>query len=198
MNSSRSVCVILGSNVGQGDQYINAAKQLGKELAKRSIALIYGGGKLGLMGALADAVLRNGGKAIGVITSNLLHLEGHLGLTKLHVVETMQERKLLMAQLSDGCIALPGGLGTLEEFFEFWNASKLGLYDKHIGLLNINNYYDKLFDFLSFCIVQDFIKKDQLNLLTVKNYPGDLLDVMFSESKQQEVNNDGQQARLFM
>src|SRR5580692_9828169 len=124
MKSSKSVCVILGSSMGQGEQYINAVKQLGKELALRNITLIYGGGRLGLMGALADAVLCNGGKVIGVITSNLLRLEGHSGLTKLHVVDTMQERKLLMAQLSDGCIMLPGGLGTLEEFFEFWNASK--------------------------------------------------------------------------
>lgn len=190
MNSSQSVCVILGSCVGQSEQYVNTAEELGKELAKRNIKLIYGGGRFGLMGALADAVLRDGGQVIGVITNNLLQSEGHLGLTELHVVETMQERKLLLAKLSNGCIALPGGLGTLEEFFEFWSAAQLGIYNKHIGLLNINNYYDKLFDFLSGCVAQDFVKKDQLNLISVNTHPAVLLDVMFPRENKQEINSN--------
>jgi uncharacterized protein (TIGR00730 family) len=180
MNNGKSVCVFLGSNLGRGEKYVNAVKKLGKTLAEFKVTLVYGGGKLGLMGKLADEVMRNGGEVIGVITANLLKKEGHFGLTRLHVVDTIQERKLLMIKLADGCIILPGGLGTLEEMFEFWNAVKLRILDKPIVLLDVDNYYSKLYEFMCHSKEQGFVKNEDLLLLKFKNSPKDIIDEMFS------------------
>lgn len=180
MSTTRSVCVILGSNSGKNPAYLESAKQLGVEIAKRKIKLVYGGSRLGLMGVLADTVLQYGGEVIGVITKSLHEIEGHPGLTKMHIVESMQERKLMMAHLSDGCIALPGGLGTLEEIFEFWNSIKLGIYQHPLALLNVDNYFNKLIDFVQQAVEQEFLKKEHVSQLVINNDPKKLLNTMFN------------------
>lgn len=191
---NRAICVLLGANSGKGNEYEEAARQLGKEIAFNKCKLVYGGSGIGLMGVLANEVLAGGGEVIGIITKQLYDLESaHIDLTKLHVVETMQERKLLMSQLSDACVALPGGLGTLEEIFEFWNAVKLDIYKKPFCLLNINNYYDKLLEFMDYVVGQEFIKDYQLQLIKVADNPKDLIDFIFEE----KIENKSKFLRLF-
>lgn len=130
------LCVFCGSSSGASPEYIEAARQSGKALVTRGLELVYGGGSIGIMGALADAVLEQGGKVIGIIPRPLWDREvGHRGLTELRLVNTMHERKALMAELADGYIALPGGIGTLEEFFEVWTWAQLGIHSKPCGLL---------------------------------------------------------------
>lgn len=131
-----------------------------------NISLVYGGGKVGLMGVIADEVIRLGGEATGVIPKALMDKEvGHGGLTRLHIVKDMHERKAMMADLSDGFIAMPGGIGTLEELFEVFTWSQLGLHDKPIGLLNVNGFYDQLISFLQHVVAERFLKEDQASLL---------------------------------
>jgi len=138
-------CVFCGSTRGDDASFVTATRELGRELALREIELVYGGGSIGLMGELADAVLANGGRAIGIIPQALNEREiGHSGLTKLLIVETMHERKAMMARLSDGFIALPGGYGTLEEFCEMVTWVQLALHDKPCLLLNVDGYFDPL------------------------------------------------------
>lgn len=178
MNKFNTVSVFLGANLGDNPIYLQKTKQLAAEIAKRQLTLVYGGGRLGLMGVLADTVLEQGGKVIGVMASALYEKEAHLGLPVLHVANSMQERKAMMADLSDGCIALPGALGTFEEIFEYWSAIKMGIYNKTCGLFNIHHYYDKLMDFLQHVVDEGFLTKEHLALIKLSDNPSDLLDLM--------------------
>ena len=172
----KSLCVYCGSSFGTDPAYEKAARDMGAALAERRITLVYGGGNVGLMGAIADEVLRHGGEVTGVIPQALLDKEvGHLGLTKLHVVANMHERKALMAELSDGFIAMPGGIGTLEELFEVFTWAQLRFHDKPIGILNAAGYYDALLAFVGHMVTQGFVKADQARLLMAEAEPNALL-----------------------
>jgi uncharacterized protein (TIGR00730 family) len=155
----KRICVFCGSNAGTRPQYRKCAEELGADFARRNIGLVYGGGNVGLMGAIADAVLESGGEAIGVIPEHLMTREiGHKQLTKLHIVHSMHERKALMADLSDAFIALPGGFGTFEEFFEVLTWSQLGLHLKPCGIVNVLNYYSPLLAMLDHAVEERFLK----------------------------------------
>ncbi|MDP9415475.1 MAG: TIGR00730 family Rossman fold protein [Pseudomonadota bacterium] len=145
----RRLAVYCGSNMGTDPAFADTARRLGEEMAKRSIELVYGGGRLGLMGVVADAVLGAGGKAHGVIPQALIDLEvAHSGLTELHVVATMHERKARMTELTDAFVALPGGIGTFDELFEAWTWNALGYHAKPFGLLNVGGFWDGMLGFL--------------------------------------------------
>jgi hypothetical protein len=162
------LCVFCGSSTGADPKYRDAARELGRALADDGIAVVFGGGKVGLMGLLADAALERGGEVIGVIPRALATKElAHDGVTKLHVVESMHERKALMADLSDGFIAMPGGLGTLEELFEVLTWAQLGIHSKPCGLLNVGGYYDLLVAFLDFTVTQQLLKPEHRNIIVV-------------------------------
>ncbi|HET7544793.1 MAG TPA: TIGR00730 family Rossman fold protein [Polyangiaceae bacterium] len=170
------LCVFCGSNFGARAVYRAETERFGALLAEREIELVYGGAHVGLMGALADAVLQRGGRAIGVIPQALLEREiAHPGLTELHVVGSMHERKALMASLSDGFLALPGGIGTLEELFEVWTWSQLGLHDKPCALLDIDGFYGGLSTFLDHVVVQGFLSPHKRAALIVEAEPNTLL-----------------------
>lgn len=154
-----------------------AARDLGITLAKREITLVYGGASVGLMGQVAKACLEEGGEVIGVITRKLVEMEvAYTQLAQLHVVETMHERKAKMADLADGFIALPGGLGTIEEFFEVLTWSQLGMHKKPCGLLNTNQYYDRLLDFLDLAVEQRFIEDTHRGMILMDEDPAGLLE----------------------
>jgi uncharacterized protein (TIGR00730 family) len=173
----KSVCVYCGSSPGNSPHYADAARDLAKTLVERGIGLVYGGGNVGLMGVLADETMRLGGQVTGVIPSALLEKEvGHRGLTQLHVVNNMHERKAMMAELSEGFIAMPGGIGTLEELFEVLTWSQLGYHDKPIGILNAGGYYDGLLAFMQHMVTQGFLKMPQAALLMVETNAAALLD----------------------
>ena len=166
MKKITSLCVYCGSATGGSELYADAARALGRELVRRDIMLVYGGGKVGLMGTIADEVMAHGGRATGVIPQALMQREvGHHGLTKLHVVKDMHERKALMAELADGFIAMPGGFGTLEELFEVTTWAQLGLHEKPIGLLNVNGFYDGLTAFASHLVAEGFVRPGHAGLL---------------------------------
>lgn len=173
------LCVFCGSSPGAKPDYLDAASQLGQSMVERGIDLVYGGASIGLMGAIADSVIENGGKAIGVIPKHLEQLEiSHQGLTELLVVKDMHERKAAMASLSDGFVALPGGIGTLEELIEICTWQQLGLHAKATGILNIDHYYDKLLEFIDQTVEQEFLRpQHQRNLLHNAN-ADKLLDEM--------------------
>lgn len=157
--SFRRICVFCGSTFGDDPRFADAARLLGRELARRDIGLVYGGGRVGLMGQLADAALAAGGKVYGVIPQKLCDLEvGHTGLTELFVVDSMHARKMLMAQLADAFIALPGGFGTLEELFEAVTWCQLGYHQKPVGLLDVAGYYAPLLNFLEHASQTGFIR----------------------------------------
>jgi uncharacterized protein (TIGR00730 family) len=175
----RAICVFSGSNPGRRPEYLAAAAELGLLLAGRGIRVVYGGAHVGTMGALADAALGAGGEVIGVIPRHLAEAEvAHDGLTKLHVVSSMHERKALMAQLSDGFVALPGGLGTLEEFAEITTWSQLGLHTKPAGLLNVLGYYDRLLSFLDHASAERFLRPEHRALVLAQRDPAALLAAM--------------------
>src|SRR5271169_5702452 len=160
MSTLKRICVFCGSSVGSRPAYAAAARELGRTLAERGLGIVFGGGKVGLMGVLADAALAAGGEAIGVIPEALVAREiGHSGLTKLHVVRSMHERKTLMADLADAFIALPGGYGTFEEFFEAVTWTQLGIHQKPCGLLNVDGYYDALLALLGRAVADGFIRE---------------------------------------
>lgn len=162
----KSLCVYCGSSIGASQSYTEAARLLGKVMVDNNISLVYGGGKVGLMGVIADEVMRLGGEATGVIPKALMDKEvGHGGLTRLHIVNDMHERKAMMADLSDGFVAMPGGIGTLEELFEVFTWSQLGLHDKPIGLLNVDGFYDGLTAFLLHVVNEKFLRPEQASLL---------------------------------
>lgn len=155
------ICVFCGSNTGSDSAYTDAARNLGTLFAREGIALVYGGGSVGLMGQLADSVLHAGGEVIGVIPHALWAREvGHRGLTDLRIVETMHERKAMMADLADAFIALPGGLGTFEEIFEIWTWAQLGLHTKPLGFLDTNGYYKPLMQFLDRAMRDKFVREE--------------------------------------
>jgi uncharacterized protein (TIGR00730 family) len=162
----KSVCVYCGSSLGALPVYAEAARALAREMVSDNIGLVYGGGNVGLMGVIADEVMRLGGEVTGVIPKALLDKEiGHHGLTRLHIVKDMHERKAMMADLSDGFIAMPGGIGTLEELFEVFTWSQLGFHSKPIGLLNVQGFYQGLIAFLEHVVTEGFLKEGQASLL---------------------------------
>ena len=173
----KRICVFAGSSRGAREDYAQAAQQLARELVARDCEVVYGGGKVGMMGVLADATLAAGGKVIGVIPKALLAKEvGHGGLTELRVVGSMHERKAMMAELSDGFIALPGGLGTMEEFFEVLTWAQLGLHAKPCGLLNVRGYFDRLLEFLDLTVTDRFVKSEHRALVITSTAPKELLE----------------------
>jgi len=177
MTSINSICIYCGSSPGRLDAYASAAFSLAESLVSRNIRLVYGGASIGIMGMVADQVLKLGGQVIGVIPKALAHKEvAHHHLTELHVTQSMHERKMLMAELSDGFIALPGGIGTLEELFEIWTWAQLGFHNKPCGLLNVEGYYDSLIGFLDHVLAEQFVKKDHHAMLIVETNPDALLD----------------------
>lgn len=177
----KSLCVYCGSSIGSSPVYVEATRQLANVLVSHNIALVYGGGNVGLMGAIADETMRLDGEVTGVIPKALLEKEvGHRGLTRLHIVKDMHERKAMMAALSDGFIAMPGGIGTLEELFEVFTWSQLGFHNKPIGLLNINGFYDGLIAFLGHVIKEGFLKSSHAALLMHDSDPHSLVEKMKS------------------
>lgn len=175
----RSICVFCGASPGANPVYAEAAAALGRELAQRGMTLVYGGGEVGLMGVVADAALAAGGEVIGVIPQSLQDSEiGHHGLTRLEVVEGMHARKARMAELADAFIALPGGLGTLEELFEVWTWGQLGYHGKPLGLLEVNGFYGKLIGFLDHLVDERFVRRQHRGMLQVRETPQDLLEAL--------------------
>ncbi|MES2024212.1 MAG: TIGR00730 family Rossman fold protein [Pseudomonadota bacterium] len=172
----KSLCVYCGSSYGAKPVYAEAACTLAKEMVDRQIALVYGGGNVGLMGTIANEILRLGGEATGVIPQALMDKEvGHTQLTHLHVVKDMHERKAMMAELSDGFVAMPGGIGTLEELFEILTWSQLGFHEKPIGVLNVDGFYDGLIAFLQNQVAQGFVKANQAELMMHEKNASELL-----------------------
>ena len=183
--SIRAICVFCGSSSGANPAYAHAAQALGQLLAERGITLVYGGGAVGLMGIVADAALAAGGEVIGVIPQSLERAEvGHKGLTRLEVVDGMHARKARMAELADAFIALPGGLGTLEEPFEVWTWAQLGYHSKPLGLLETNGFYAKLIGFLDHLVDESFVRQQHRGLLQVRDSAQALLDVISLERQE--------------
>jgi len=177
----KSLCVYCGSSMGSNPSYAHAARELAKEMVNDNIALVYGGGNVGLMGVIADEVMRLGGEVTGIIPKALMDKEvGHTDLTRLHIVRDMHERKAMMAELSEGFIAMPGGIGTLEELFEIFTWAQLGLHEKPIGLLNADGFYDGLIAFLKHVVAQGFLKPSQASLLMYETHPRALLQTFKS------------------
>jgi uncharacterized protein (TIGR00730 family) len=175
--SLKNLCVFCGSSPGARPEYRDAAAAFGATLAGRGVRLVYGGGHVGLMGVVADAVLAGGGKVVGVITDGLQAREvGHTGLPDLRVVATMHERKALMASMADAFVALPGGAGTLDEFFEAWTWTQLGIHRKPVGLLNVAGYFDPLLAFLDRAVADRFIRQEHAAAVVVDQEGGRLLD----------------------
>ena len=163
-----SVCVYCGSSSGDREEYASAARALGALLARRRIRLVFGGGSVGLMGVVADAVLEGGGEVTGVIPHRLRTAElAHDGVTEMIAVDSMHARKQRMVELSDAFIALPGGIGTMDELFETWTWLQLGIHDKPVGLLNVGNYYDPLIAMLDRMVEQGFLRREQREWLAV-------------------------------
>jgi len=172
----RRICVFCGSSPGARPEYAAAARELARHLAAAGIGLVYGGGRVGLMGVLADGVLAGDGHVIGVIPESLMGLEvEHRGLPDLRIVATMHERKALMSDLADAFIALPGGLGTLDESFEVLTWAQLGLHAKPFGLLNIGGYFDRLLEFLDHSVDERFVRPEHRDLLIVESTVAALL-----------------------
>lgn len=175
----RRLCVFCGSSLGGRDLFAQSAGQFGDRMAGRGLALVYGGGHVGLMGVVADAVLRAGGEAIGVIPQALLDRElAHRNLTHLHVVATMHQRKALMADLADGFVALPGGFGTADELFEVLTWSQLGLHAKPIGLLNVAGFFEPLLAWVERAVQEGFLRAEHRDLLLQAEEPERLLDLI--------------------
>ncbi|MFF7707659.1 TIGR00730 family Rossman fold protein [Pseudomonas sp. NPDC007930] len=172
----KSICVFCGASSGANPAYTAAAAALGTYLAEQGIRLVYGGGKVGLMGVVADAALAAGGEVVGIIPQALKSLEvGHDGLSQLEVVEGMHARKARMAELADAFIALPGGLGTLEELFEVWTWGQLGYHGKPLGLLEVNGFYSKLTGFLDHLVQENFVRASHRDMLQVRGNAPELI-----------------------
>jgi len=171
--------VFCGASIGSNPAYREAAVALGEAIARRGWTLVYGGGAVGLMGVVADAAMAAGGDVVGIIPQSLLDAEvGHKGLTRLEVVDGMHARKARMAELSDAFIALPGGLGTLEELFEVWTWGQLGYHAKPLGLLDVNGFYDKLGGFLDHIVEEGFVRPQHRDMLLLGQQPDELLGAM--------------------
>jgi uncharacterized protein (TIGR00730 family) len=172
----KSIAVYCGASFGADPVYSEAARALARAMVERNIALVYGGGNVGLMGVIADEVMRLGGEATGVIPRALVDKEvGHAGLTRQFVVKDMHERKAMMADLSDGFIAMPGGMGTLEELFEMLTWSQLGIHAKPVGVLNVAGFYDKLVAFMAHLQEEGFVREQHARLMRVESEPDALL-----------------------
>jgi uncharacterized protein (TIGR00730 family) len=179
MAELKRVCVYCGSNTGRSERFAAAALELGELLARHGLGVVYGGASVGLMGLVADAALAAGGEVIGVIPDQLFEDEvGHDGLSQLHVVASMHERKALMSRLADGFIALPGGYGTIEEVVEAVTWSQLGIHDKPVGLLDVDGYFDDLVRFLDRAVVEGFVSPTNRALLLSDDDAQRLLDRM--------------------
>lgn len=173
----RRICIFCGSNPGNDPMYTTMAQAMGKALADRGLGMVYGGAAVGLMGRTADAALAGGAEVIGVLPRALSEKElAHPGLSELHIVESMHERKALMAELSDGFIALPGGIGTFEEICEVFTWSQLGFHEKPCGLLNVGGYYDCFLDMLDNAVAQGFLKQSHRSILYASQKPETLLE----------------------
>ncbi|KAF0248930.1 MAG: hypothetical protein FD167_1670 [bacterium] len=173
----KRICVFCGSSLGAKTEYVKVAQQLGYLMAKKNIGLVYGGSSVGIMGEIANSVLKEGGKVIGVIPSFMVEKElAHPQLSELRVVDSMHERKALMSELSDGFIALPGGFGTFEEFFEILTWGQLSIHTKPCGLLNVCHYYDKLIEFIDYSVQEQFVKVDCRSLVLTDSEPEKLLE----------------------
>jgi len=173
----RSICVFCGASTGTDPGYREAAAAMGRTLAEQGITLVYGGGAVGLMGVVADAALAAGGEVIGIIPQSLKDAEiGHPGLTRLEIVDGMHARKARMAELADAFIAMPGGLGTLEELFEVWTWGQLGYHAKPMGLLDTNHFYAKLSHFLDHLVAEAFVRPQYREMLQRGDTPDALLE----------------------
>lgn len=183
MSPAFSICVYCGSRPGTEPAFAEAARQVGLWIAQNKGQLVYGGGHNGLMGMMADACLQAGGRVVGVIPKALVEKEwAHSGCSELHVVENMHERKRLMAEHADAFLAMPGGIGTFEEFFEVWTWRQLGYHDKPVGLLNLNGYYDSLLAFLATAVQQGFMNPGQMKLISSGTDTQLLLKSLINES----------------
>lgn len=179
MAEIRSLLVYCGANSGKAPVYAETSRAFGKLLAVEKIRLVYGGGSVGLMGILADAVLENGGTVTGVIPGFLNVKEvGHTGLTEMHEVKSMHERKAKMEELSDAAVALPGGFGTMDEIFEMLTWAQLGLHNKPLGLLNVNGYYDHLIALLDTMVREGFLRQSNRNLIIISESAEELLELL--------------------
>lgn len=179
----KRICVYCGSNRGKSAEFLASARTLAGELVQRDIGLVYGGASVGIMGEIADTVLARGGEVIGVMPQALVDKEvSHTGLTELRVVNSMHERKEIMADLAQGFIALPGGLGTMEEIFEVLTWAQLGFHQKPCALLNVKGYYNRLTQFLDHAVAQGFIAETHREMLLVEENPHSLLEIMASYS----------------
>ncbi len=186
-----SVAVYCGSRFGDLPAYTDVARELGRLIAQSGGSVVYGGGRVGLMGAVADAALAAGGPVIGVIPQALMDREvGHVGLTELHVVQTMHERKQLMAERADAFVALPGGIGTLEEIYEVWSWQQLGYHDKPVALLNVAGYYDALLAFMRVSHERGFVSAPQYHALLVDDDPTRLLARLTQAASQATARDD--------
>jgi uncharacterized protein (TIGR00730 family) len=175
------LAVYCGSSPGIDPAYAEAARALGKEMARRNIGLVFGGGHVGLMGVIANAVLKAGGEAVGVMPEALIAKElAHRGCTEMHTVRTMHERKSLMADLADGFIAMPGGYGTFDEMFEMLTWGQLGYHAKPCGFLNVKGYYDSLFAFLDDCVDARFVTRVHREMIIADDSPVILLEALLS------------------
>ena len=187
----KRICVYCGASPGANPSYIDAAIELTEVLAEKNIGLVYGGASVGVMGALANAALERGVEVIGVMPQALVEREvSHKGLTELMVVANMHERKAAMADLADGFIALPGGLGTLEELFEALTWSQLRFHSKPCGLLNCNDYYRKLLEFLNHGVTEKFIKSQHRSLLLSATEPNHLVQIMLESATEKQPNEN--------
>ncbi len=176
------ICVFCGSRAGTDPAYLAAAVAVGRILAERGVGIVYGGGRVGLMGAVADAALAAGGEVIGIIPHALVAREvAHAGLTELRVVDSMHERKALMAELSDAFLTLPGGFGTLEELFEVVTWRQLGIYDKPIGLLDVAGYFTSLIRFCDETVAADFVRPHDRAAMRTGTDPAELIDRVLAE-----------------
>ena len=173
-----SICVFCGSSDGASPLFGGAAAEMGRLIAKRGITLVYGGGNVGTMGTLAEAAMREGGKVIGIIPTRLNEMVDHLDLTELYVVKDMHERKALMQDKADAFIALPGGIGTMEELFEVWAWRYIGYHSKPVGIVNIAGFYDDLLGMLARMAEDGFLKKAMLDDLCVAGDPSGILDAL--------------------
>lgn len=186
-----SICVYCGSRDGDLPQFADAAREVGTVIGRNHWQLVYGGGRAGLMGVVADAALATGAHVVGVIPASLMGRElGHTGLSELHVVDTMHQRKTMMAERSDAFLALPGGIGTFEELFEVWSWKHLGYHDKPIGLLNVAGYFDALLSFLLQSTAHGFITEAQGGMLEVGTEPAALLRRLGSRAARASAPDD--------
>ena len=175
----KSICVFCGSSSGQNEVYKTQTRLFGQLISKNDLTLVYGGGKVGLMGILADAVIESGGKSIGVIPQSIVDLEiAHDKLTELSIVNSMSERKIKMAEISDAFVALPGGFGTLDELAEVITYNQLRIIDKPVGILNVNGYFDPLIKFLDHAVNERFVREEHRNNIFISNDSVELLEML--------------------